>query len=62
MAKISIKVKSEMLYELIEKAVDNFKLFESQIADSIDIEACTQDYIAALLIFNCNLYETKIVD
>lgn len=51
---------SQKLFNLTEKAVDNFKDMEARQLNNIDLEKCINDYIKAVLIYNQTMWKTTL--
>lgn len=51
---------SQKLFNLTEKAVDNFKEMESRHLGSVDLKKCIDDYMKALLIYNQTMWKTAL--
>ena len=53
-------VDTKKLNTLIERAIENFIEMESSSLHEVDMEACLQSYISALLLYNQTLFKAVI--
>lgn len=51
---------SQKLFDLTEKAVDNFKEMESKQLNNVDLKKCIDDYMRAILIYNQTMWKTSL--
>lgn len=51
---------SQKLFNIIEKAVENFKDMEARQLNNVDLEKCINDYIKAVLIYNQTMWKTTL--
>lgn len=51
---------SQKLFDLTEKAVENFKDMEAKHLGSVDLKKCIDDYMKALLIYNQTMWKTTL--
>ena len=56
----TIIIDTSKLNSLIERAIDNLAEMESNSLHEVDIEACLQSYISALLLYNQTLFKIVI--
>ena len=56
----TITVDTRKLNTLIECAIENLAEMESNSLHEVDIEACLQSYISALLLYNQTLFKLVI--
>ena len=61
-SRLVLRVDSNKLYEVLERAIENFKSMESAQLGSVDIEKFSEDYVSAVLIFNQTLFRLEQVD
>ena len=59
MMKLILVIKTEKLNTYLESAIDNFKNMEANVLHDVDLKKCVDDYIAAILICDGNLFELK---
>ena len=57
---VTLIVDTKKLNGLIESATENFIEMESNSLHEVDIEACLQSYISALLLYNQTLFKLVI--
>jgi hypothetical protein len=58
--KMIMVLDSQKLFNLTEKAVDNFKDMESKQLNNVDLKKCIDDYMRALLIYNQTMWKTTL--
>ena len=51
---------SQKLFNLTEKAIDNFKDMEARQLNNVDLKKCIDDYMKALLIYNQTMWRTSL--
>lgn len=56
---LNIEIDKEKLTQLCEIAIENFKKYEQDQLNDVDIDKCVDDYISAVLIYNTEL--TKLI-
>ena len=56
----TLTIDTKKLNILIERAIENLTEMESNSLHEVDIEACLQSYISALLIYNQTLFKLVI--
>ncbi|AFV51491.1 hypothetical protein AB2_07 [Acinetobacter phage vB_AbaM-IME-AB2] len=56
---LNIEIDKEKLTKLCEIAIENFKKYEQNQLNDVDIDKCVDDYISAVLIYNTRL--TKLI-
>ena len=56
----TLTVDTKKLNALIERAIENLAEMESNSLHEVDIEACLQSYIYALLLYNETLFKLVI--
>lgn len=57
---VTIIIDTKKLNILIERAIENLVEMESNSLHEVDIEACLQSYISALLLYNQTLFKLVI--
>lgn len=57
--KMILSINTEKLNTYLESAIDNFKNMEANVLHDVDLKKCVDDYIAAILICDRNLFELK---
>lgn len=57
---VTITIDTKKLNTLIERAIENLTEMESNSLHEVDIEACLQSYISALLLYNQTLFKLVI--
>ena len=57
---VTITIDTRKLSILIERAIENLIEMEANSLHEVDIEACLQSYISALLLYNQTLFKLVI--
>ena len=57
---VTIIIDTKKLNVLIERAIENLVEMEANSLHEVDIEACLQSYISALLLYNQTLFKLVI--
>lgn len=57
---VTLIIDTKKLNTLIESAIENLAKMESNSLHEVDIEACLQSYISALLLYNQTLFKLVI--
>ena len=57
---VTITIDTKKLNTLIERAIENLAEMESNSLHEVDIEACLQSCISALLLYNQTLFKLVI--
>ena len=57
---VTIIIDTKKLNILIERAIENLVEMEANSLHEVDIEACLQSYISALLLYNQTLFKLVI--
>ena len=57
---VTLIIDAKKLNTLIERAIENLIEVESNSLHEVDIEACLQSYISALLLYNQTLFKVVI--
>lgn len=56
----TLMIDTKKLNTLIESAIENIAEMEANSLHEVDIEACLQSYISALLLYNQTLFKVVI--
>lgn len=51
---------TQKLFNLTEKAIDNFKDMEARQLNNVDLKKCIDDYIKAMFIYNETVWKTSL--